>query len=175
MGLEQLANLAEFISAIAVLVTLIYLAVEIRQNTKAVRGGTLAGNTEIWTNLLLQMAESENLATYVSGSTGDADIKPKEFTQFLFYCRVLFVSFENQFYQHSNGTLDAEIYAGYERSLSDELLAFRGFRMYWKLHRHVFSPAFVERVDRLIENIPEVPTEKLFVDWKQLAEKLQQQ
>ena len=175
MNLEQLANLAEFISAIAVLVTLIYLAVEIRQNTTAVKGSTLAGNTEIWTSLLLQVADSENLGSYVSGSTGNADIKPKEFTQFLFYCRVIFVSFENQFYQYTNGTLDSEIYQGYERSLSHELLVYRGFRMYWSLYRHVFSPAFVERVDRLIESLPEVSPARALTDWKQLAQKLQQQ
>ena len=37
MSLEQLANIGEFVSGIAVLVSLIYLAIQIRQNTKSVR------------------------------------------------------------------------------------------------------------------------------------------
>ncbi len=40
MTLEDLGNLGEFLSAIAVVVSLVYLAIQIRQNTTAVRNST---------------------------------------------------------------------------------------------------------------------------------------
>jgi len=40
MDLTQLANLGEFIGGVAVLVTLIYLALQVRQNTKVVGSNT---------------------------------------------------------------------------------------------------------------------------------------
>lgn len=36
MNLTQLANLGEFVGGVAVLVTLVYLAVQIRMNTRAI-------------------------------------------------------------------------------------------------------------------------------------------
>ncbi|MBL6691364.1 MAG: hypothetical protein ISP91_13320 [Pseudomonadales bacterium] len=41
MNLEQLANLGELIGGVAVVASLIYLAVQIRQNTRMVKSSTL--------------------------------------------------------------------------------------------------------------------------------------
>ena len=40
MTLQNLGSIGEFVTAIATLVTLVYVAVQIRQNTKMVRGAT---------------------------------------------------------------------------------------------------------------------------------------
>ena len=48
MTLANLANIGEFIGGIAVIVSLIYLALQIRHNTKTVRGSTLQQNTDFW-------------------------------------------------------------------------------------------------------------------------------
>lgn len=130
MSLEQFAYLAEIISGLAVVASLIYLAIQIRQNTQTVKSATLAGNTEIFSNMLLELASEDNIEAYMTGSMGVADIKSKEFTQFFLQCRVLFVCFENQYYQFSNGSLDEETYKGYERAISEQILAFPGFRQY---------------------------------------------
>ena len=45
MSISELGSLGEFISSIAVLVTLIYLALQIRQNTKATRASVRQGVT----------------------------------------------------------------------------------------------------------------------------------
>lgn len=172
MTLEQLANLGEFISAIAVIASLIYLAVQIRQNTKSVRSATLLSNTEIWSNLLLKMADTENIRAYMYGMSGNEDIRPKEFAQFLLQCRVLFVSFENQYYQFCNGALDEETYKGYERSICIEIFAYRGFRMYWSLYRENFSPVFVNHVDAMIKRTPETGAFNSLIEWQKLSRKL---
>lgn len=130
MSLEQFAYLAEIISGLAVVASLIYLAIQIRQNTQTVKSATLLGNTEIWSNMLLELASEDHIKAFIAGSRGTADIPPQEFTQFFLQCRVLFVSFENQYYQFSNGSLDEETYKGYERSISKQILAFPGFRQY---------------------------------------------
>jgi hypothetical protein len=43
MSLEDLGNIGEFVAAAAVIVSLIYLAVQIRQNTKSLRASTFQG------------------------------------------------------------------------------------------------------------------------------------
>jgi hypothetical protein len=46
MSLAQLANLGEFVGGLAVLVTLIYLAVQVRQSTDLAQGTRAAGSDE---------------------------------------------------------------------------------------------------------------------------------
>jgi len=173
MNLEQLANLGEIVGALSVVATLIYLIFEVRQNTEAVRGATLLGNTEMWTNLLLAMSDSGNIGTYLYGSAGKADIKPKDFAQFMFYCRVYFISFEQQFLQYRNGYINEDAYRGYERSLCSEILVYRGFRMYWMLYRDNYSTDFVKRVDELLEQTAEIEPLDTIREWQKCAEKIE--
>lgn len=173
MPLNELANLGEFISGIAVIASLIYLALQIRQNTTSVRSATLAGNTDTFANLLLMMADPKNVGAYIYGSAGRQDIRPKEFTQFQLQCRALFVAFENQHYHYRNGLLDAETYKGYDRSIQSSILLLRGFRLYWQLHRQEFSPVFMAHVDKMIAATPEVSGTQLIERWQDAARHLE--
>jgi len=101
--------------------------------------------------------------------TGDPNIKPRQFTQFFLICRALFVSFENQYFQYRQGMLDADTYLGYERSICQQLLAFRGFRIWWKQSRDVFSPQYTEYVDQLIERTPEYEPNHMHDEWRRFA------
>jgi hypothetical protein len=65
--------------------------------------------------------------------------------------------------------LDRDTYAAYQRSISTQLLAFPGFRIWWAQNRSVFSPAFVSHIDAMIAETPESGTEALFQDWQKRA------
>ena len=146
MPLDQLANIAEITAAALVIVSLIYVGVQIHQNTRAVRGSTLQLNT---------------------------DIRPAHFTQFFFICRAMFLGFENQYYQFRQGILDQATYLGYERSMQTQLLLFPGFRVWWQQSHDVFSPEFVARVDSMIDRTPEADPGALMSEWSTLAQSRQ--
>jgi hypothetical protein len=166
---QLLGNLGEFVGAIAVVVTLGYLAVQIRQNTRTVRGSTLYHNTDLWTSMFLRLAEPGASQAYVAGMTASPDIRPLQYTQFFFICRAMFLGFENQYYQMRQGVLDAETYAGYQRSISTQFLVFRGFRAWWKQSRSVFSPAFVAHVDAMVADVPESDPGALLREWQEIT------
>ena len=44
-------------------------------------------------------------------------------------------------------------YAGYERAISEQLLVFPGFRIWWQQSRSVFSPGFVTLPRRQAEGL----------------------
>lgn len=173
MTLEDLANVGELIGGIAVVASLIYLAIQIRQNTASVRSATHATNTDIWTSMLIQVASPQFNEAYLHGSSGNPDLKPHQFLQFYLINRALFVAFENQFYQYSHGTLDPEIYMGYERSFKNQLLSFPGFQIYWQLTRHEFTPEFAARVDKFIGEVSDSNPGRLFTQWQELARSVQ--
>jgi len=173
MPLDQIVNIVEISAAALVVVSLIFVGIQIHQNTRAIRGSTLQMNTDFWGTLFLRLAEPEMAQAYAVGMAGEPDIRPAHFTQFFFICRAMFLGFENQHYQFCQGILDREIYFGYERSIQTQLLAFPGFRVCWQQNRAVFSPAFVAHVDSLIERTPEADPGALLSEWSTLAQSRQ--
>jgi len=168
MNLADLASIAEIVGGLAVVISLIYLAIEVRQNTNSVRNATLQSNTAIWSSLLSGLTAPGVIEAYSAGISGKPDIQPLQYTQFFLLSRSLFVAFENQYYQYRKGALDQETYAGYERAISEQLLAFQGFRYWWQQNRGVFSPAFVQRVDEMIQRTPVAAPNKFIEEWRSL-------
>ena len=169
MSLEQLANIGEFIGGIAVIASIIYLAIQIRQNTKLVKSSTLATNTQNWSSMLVNLASLDKSDAYMNGMLGKEDISPAQFLQFIQIARAMLVSFETQYHQYLEGALDKQIYLGYERACRDQILAFPGFQMVWKITRDGFSPQFAELVDRLIGELDETASFRLVSEWQRLA------
>ncbi len=86
ISLEKLANLGELIGGIAVVASLIYLAIQIRQNTANIRSTTIATNAEIWTSMLSQIAHLDFNGAYLSVSSGKPELKPRHLLRvFLIY------------------------------------------------------------------------------------------
>jgi hypothetical protein len=170
LTLAELANLGEVIGGVAVVASLVYLALQIRQNTRAVRGSTLHFNTEVWASLFLRLSDQAIAQAYVAGMAGGGDIKPLHYTQFYFVCKSMFLALEDQFYQARQGTLDREIYAAYERATAQQLLAFAGFRIWWQQIRSTFSPTFVARIDELIAQTTETDPGVFLREWQRIAQ-----
>ena len=173
MTLLEWGALGELIGGIAIIGSLIYVGIQIRQNTRAVRGFTLQMNTDFWGTLCLRLAEPEMSQAYAAGMAGKPDIRPDHYIQFFFICRSMFLGLENQYYQFHQGTLDREIYFAYERSIQTQLLASPGFRICWQQTRVACSPNFVAYVDSMIERTPEADPGALLREWSTLAQSRQ--
>lgn len=169
MTLSQLSDFGQTIGGIAVVASLVYLAIQVRQNTRGVEASTLHQNTDLWIAAFLRLAEPEIAAAYVAGMAANPDIRPLHYTQFFLICRAVFLAFENQYYQMRRGVLDPETYAAYQRSISTQFLAFRGFRLWWKQSQSVFSPAFASHIEAMIAEVPEADPDVLIREWQQLA------
>jgi len=170
MSLSELADFGELVGGIAVVASLVYLALQVRQNTRAVRGSTLHLNTDLWASLFLRLADPSIVQAYVAGMSGRADIKPLHYSQFYFIAKSMFLAQEDQFYQARNGTLDPGIYAAYERATCAQMLAFAGFRIWWQQTRPTFTPAFAAHIDALIAATPESDSGAFLREWQQIAQ-----
>jgi hypothetical protein len=133
MSLEDLGNIGEFVAAVAVVVSLIYLAVQIRQNTKTTR-------VQIFQQLSLHSAE-ELQATgrnphatrlFVAGLPGRDNLSEEEQGQFDFLIMGIFTFFENLHYQYLSGMLEEELWQRYRRHIQ-WYLDRDGVRQWWSL------------------------------------------
>ncbi len=168
MSFSEIANIGEFIGGIGVLCSLIFVGLQIRQNTASVRASTLQANTAYWTNFLTALARSELVDIYGKGISGSPHLDRKEFGQFFLLTRAYFLGLENQHYQYVHGLLDPEKFAAYEIAVREQTFAFAGIRAIWEIVRHGYSPDFVAFVERQIALTP-MHQDSVFDRWKTLA------
>ena len=156
MTLEQLASIGEIISSFAVIISLVYLAIQIRTNTEAERTSTYQSIVSDFGALNNNMASTPELShLFVHGMENYHQFNPEEqarISQMFFQC---FHYFENMFYQHRKGYLDDEVWAGWSR-LMLTYYSRPGFQTWWEYRREVYSEPFAhfletEKPDR---NIP---------------------
>ncbi len=82
MTLQDLGNIGEFVGAVGVVVSLVYLAVQIRQNTKATRANSVQDLTENINKAAENLIEPENAELYLRGIRSYATLTPEEKLRF---------------------------------------------------------------------------------------------
>ena len=161
MSLESLANLGEFISSIAVLISLVYLAVQIKRSTEAERTSTYQSIVSDFGQMNQALASDPDLTfMYVSALEDFEALDASDRARISQVFFMTFRSFENMFYQHQKGYLEEEVWKGWQR-LMLTYAARDGFQAWWRLRRDVFSEPFAtfldnEKIDRPIASYADV-------------------
>jgi hypothetical protein len=135
------------LGAVGVILTLIYLARQIRQNTRVMRLSTsqsVATAARDWNRPLLQ--DPELAWTFQLGTEDPTKLDPKEQARFVELCFSLLRMFEDAHYQYHQGALDPGIWEGYEKLYATYAKA-PGFQGYWKVRKQTFRPEFREFID----------------------------
>jgi hypothetical protein len=147
MTLGQIAQIGEILGGIGILGSLIFVGLQVRQNTETIRASTLQLNTDYWSTFLTNVAHPQFVKIYGKGLTGD-DLDQTEFSQFFLLMRAYLLGLENQHYQ---------------------AFAFPGLRAMWKIVRHTYSDEFVTFVDKQIAATP-AHQDSVFRKWKALVD-----
>ena len=99
MNREAIGAVGEMLGAIGVIVTLGYLAVQIRQNTRSVRASSYHAVVTNLSNLAADMGRDAPVADlFVRGVSDLQALSPTEQGQFAFLCLSVFRNYENLFY-----------------------------------------------------------------------------
>ena len=109
--LESLANLGEIIGAIAVVVSLIYLAVQVRQNTQAQRTENFSRALDRVAALQATLSQDpESSVIFSKGVLDSSELTPKERLQFTWAMYELFGAFEFMFLASKADAIPEEIW-----------------------------------------------------------------
>jgi hypothetical protein len=111
MSFADLAALGSFVSGIGVLVSLIYLRLQIRQNTRAVRSQIHQRIADSWLSLgaILSDHSREFTAALKADEKALADMPDDENYAFLSCIFVFFKHFENMYLQYQEGLIAREL------------------------------------------------------------------
>ena len=142
MNIEAMANYADVVGGIAVLVSLIYVGLQIRSNTRSSLSQTNMMAHESMANISLEIAKDAQLGSLVRrGLLRVSELDADEKFQFLTLLLSLYRRYENVFYQNRKGLLEDELWEGYSHSMISYLNT-DGGKEFWTHRKESFSATF---------------------------------
>ena len=150
MNTSKLADIAEITSSIAILVTLVFLVMQMQQNTDALRANGLQAAVAQELQQLYVVANNPEL---IMNRTA-IDLTDEEKLQTGIYLLAFFRQREHDWLQFQKGYLDAETWKTYSRPIPVALSSQRA-RGWWRdASPIIFNPNFVAEINEMIADIP---------------------
>lgn len=152
MGLQDLANLGEFISSVAVIVSLVYLAIQVRQNTESIRTENYARALERISTMQSVLFENGELARLQAQGVLDPSLLTREERlRLTWWLSEAFGAFEFMFHQAQSGALPAEVWSRWSATTA-WWVSFPGVQSWWQARPTPFSQSFSSFIDTLIRD-----------------------
>ena len=166
MSLSDLAAVGSFLSGIAVVVTLLFLLIQMRQTNRNQQSLMQQGRATRNGDAMLRMTEPHLIDSMILGPAGNLSMSPAQVVAFVMTVHAVFMNWEDSFLQHKAGTIDASSMESDEAMLR-AFLAMPGYRAAWKTVHRQFNSSFREYIDGLmLEQRGAQPRRDLATAWK---------
>ena len=155
MTWETAGVIAEIIAAISVLVSLWYVAIQLKQNTELERAELEVQLGLTWANLHDNMIQNPNLArAYDLAAENWQELSDEDVRVYLWSVAKSFHILEGMFRQRQRGMLANDVWAPYERYIVG-VLQIEAVLGWWQSDGSLTSKDFQTHVDDLLRNPPE--------------------
>ena len=149
-------QIGEILGAAGVIITLVYLALQIRQNTRVARSSTRQAISRETSRLIDDFTNGVPMADiFVRSVEGEPLTKTEAFVLHARCFRDM-KHWENIHYQVREGLFPEEDWVGFRQNLK-LLLSIPHFKNYWSLESLLYSEAFQSEVTDILESIDQNP------------------
>jgi hypothetical protein len=146
----MLAAIGQLAAVCVGIPSLIYLALQIREQTKERRQSAVNALTVQWGDLTRALHENaEFAAVYLRGVQSFHDLDAVSKLRFSAFQNRFFKNFEGMYYSRCDGILTAELWGEIERTMTD-FLAYDGVRQWWETRKHWHTEKFRDVIDAII-------------------------
>jgi len=149
MNLQKYALVAEIAGGVAVVIGLIFVGLELRQNTRAQRVTATQTLVVDYENAIDNLADADTACIYVLGINGLQNLSGIERYRFFVLWFHIFRAAEQLHYYSLEGMIEPQIWRGFQRQLN-EVSRLPGVREWWNIRRDWFSDDFQRFVDDLV-------------------------
>ena len=150
MRWDMVAAFAQVIAAAGVIDSLIYLAIQIRNQSKESRRSAASVFMLHWTDFRKSMSDSAELSSiHLRGLESFDALDPVEKVRFGSALGRIFVFCEGLYLFYLDGAFAPELWKALERTTAD-LIAYPGAQDWWATRKHWHTPAFRSLVDQMI-------------------------
>ena len=149
--LSDLASIAEIIGAFAVVISLIYVGVQVSDSAVAVRSASANDANVAVQNWYLQVGSNQQTSElFYEALTSKEALSNSEEFQFLIMFHGIFLAFQNSYLLAEEGTIDVEL----RDALTVAILRVKdlpGMKRYWRQRKSYLHPGFADYVDQLLK------------------------
>lgn len=147
LTLSEGAQIAEIVAALAVVVSLVYVGLQLQSNTAAVRSASVQAITSTTASVLaVQSSNPELVRIRRIGDLDPSDLDDDEAYQYRLFYRNFWLNHQNTFFQRRLGVIDENVWAVYRRIICD-VISRPGARLTWPDHAAVLDSEFIAMVE----------------------------
>jgi hypothetical protein len=169
MLLSELYTIAGTVSAIAVLVSVLLLRIQVRQSVKNQRALIQQGRAGRSAEIAMRLMSSDFAEAYHRCMNGETDVTDIQLVQFNGYCRAVFLGAEDSYLQHREALLDEMAFLSFTRSLR-ALFSAPGLRAMWAIAREGHEAEFVAFMDSIAKETTNRSCLNRIAQWKRAIE-----
>ncbi len=158
MELETLASIGEFLGGFAILLSLLYLVINLRQNTsqlkenaKTLKRAEMRGSWEQHDRFRIATLDRDLAQLFINGLSGKEELDPADGHRFSNLMTMMTYSIENNWEISKQGLdEDGDVYERIGPAVAN-LYNSPGGRRWWERSKRVFKPGFVKSIDENID------------------------
>jgi hypothetical protein len=152
MTIIELGALGEFIGSIAVVASLIYVGLQVRLNSNAIRAASVIETKQLASSVSAMLSAPGMADVYLSGLKNSSDLSPTDRVLFNSLMLTLFSSYEASFFQSYYGTIPADILDPINAQAVFHLKR-RGVRQWWDAGgKERFGRKFVNEIESIVDS-----------------------
>lgn len=149
MNLQDMGSIGELVAAVATLGTLVYLAVQIRQSSEAIKASAAQAVLTSLNEVLLSAAASDRQARVMSlGQSNFGELSEAEQQQFMFWIYAWFRILEQTHKNFLKGHIDEIDWVGHADHLA-LVMKSASVRIWWAGRQRLYSATFRDFVNSL--------------------------
>ena len=153
MNWDAIGAVGETVGAVAVLLTLVYLAMQIRQNTKSVQAAAVdSANTQVSRIREVIFTNADVASVYRRGSEDPSNLSEDDTIRYRLLIHNILLSISNSLTQASVSGL-ADSATPVDLRILTRVVSSSGGRWFWDSYRLEFEESFRRRCDELYLDI----------------------
>jgi len=147
--LDQIVSIADIVGAIGIIVTLIYLAIQVKSSVRASKSAAVTDATDAIQSFYHEMVSNKQASNLWYRALREPDaLSNEDAFQYLMMTHDAFLAFQRSFFLSKEGTLGL----GIRDSMGTAIVAVKdlpGFDFYRQQRKEFFQPEFIEWVEEM--------------------------
>jgi hypothetical protein len=151
--IEVAALVAEIVGAVAVVISVVYLAAQVSEGNKELRSQSHYNALSLGSRPLEIELENAELAKIISnGYEEPEELSAEEWYRFSQYQIMAFNAWEYYYYEHEKSAIPEQLWVGANAYYVQNARTKPGLWKYWSEYEHIYSEPFHSYVEEFIED-----------------------
>ncbi|GAB3376844.1 hypothetical protein GCM10027431_32050 [Lysobacter rhizosphaerae] len=154
MNWESVGAIGQVLAAVGLIPTLIYLAIQVREQTRANRRASLDLLSTQWIEIVRTMSESPDFGViYLHGLEDLGSLNPAERLRFGANLLRVFRYWDGIYFHYADGAMPPQHWSSVKRQMQD-IVAYPGVQAWWQSRKHWYTEDFNSLISSMIKDAP---------------------